>query len=89
MRYTTKRSGGPECEAGNVLCADTLAPCTSEMGQTRRFREVLGMPAYPPTPDMLPRRRERSKRAMNGLMRCNKTSALPLPPARQADVVFT
>jgi len=24
--------------------------------------------------------------AMNGLMRCNKTSALPLPPARQADV---
>ena len=46
-------------------------------GQTRRFREVLGMPAYPPTPDMLPRRRERSKRA-NKRHACKGTDATVL-----------
>jgi len=35
----------------------------SEMGHQRRFRDVRAMSAYPPTPDVLRRCRERSKRA--------------------------
>ena len=49
MRYTTKRSGGPECEVGNVLCAEKLAPCMSEMGQTRPICDVRVTSAIPPT----------------------------------------
>ena len=51
MRYTTKRSGGPECEVGNVLCAEKLAPCMSEMGQTRPICDVRVTSAIPPIAD--------------------------------------
>ena len=35
----------------------------SQMGHLRPSNDVLGMSAYPPTPDVLLRCRERSKRA--------------------------
>jgi len=48
-------------------------------------REPLNV-RFAPKANEFRRRCEMPRRTMNGLMRCNKTSALPLPPARQADV---
>ncbi len=59
MRYTTKRSGGPECEVGNVLCAEKLAPCMSEMGHSRRFLDTQLTSASPSIAVIGVRRSER------------------------------
>ena len=70
------------------------SPATARTGQTRSIGDVRAMSAYPPTPDVLLRCRERSKGATNGLMHRSKrgtpvekphsiTSSAPTRPGRR------
>jgi Transposase domain (DUF772) len=48
-----------------VLQRTQVSRQTVETGHSRRFRDVRAMSAYPPTPDVLLRCRELSKRAIH------------------------
>jgi hypothetical protein len=67
-------------------CCDALPG--SELGQSRRSRDISEESGLPPAPDLSRRRSYPPLWAASGLMRCHKNVGVPPPPAREPGVGF-